>query len=335
MLFSLGSKRTISVVPPPVRAAAPAPRIGLALGGGSARGWAHIGVIQELEARGISPHVVAGTSIGAVVGACYAADKLAELESFALGLNRRRMLALMDLSLSGAGLIAGARLQRRLQRELAGLTIEGLPKTFAAVATELGSGREVCLTRGEIVPALRASYALPGIFEPQFLGGRWLFDGAMSNPVPVSICRALGADVVIAVNLTGEQGRVGQLETDVTADESVAELDDLAASAIEPDLPRRRLRRLFRRRRAGESRVERGPGIASVMVGAFSIAQERISRSRLAIDPPDAMIHARLPSVGLFDFHRAAELIEHGRHCTRLAWPDLTAKLRLRTRLSS
>ena len=299
------------------------PRLGLALGGGSARGWAHIGIIRELSDAGIAVDLIAGTSIGAVVGACQAAGKLDDLEAFARGLNRRRVFGLMDLSLRGSGLVAGARLKRRLDRDLAGLQIDGLATPFAAIATELGSGREVCLDSGDLVEAMRASYALPGIFEPMLVRGRWLFDGAMSNPVPVSVCRAMGADIVLAVSLTSGFDDI------VSETEHLVEAADGASHAVPVKPPRQKLKRrlLSVRRRLFVRRANGSPGIASVMVGAFSIAQERISRSRLAIDPPDVLIPARLTSVGLFDFHKAATLIDHGRAMARKAIPELRIKL--------
>ena len=334
MFFSLGTRRHPKRIPVPALPEPPLPRpqIGLVLGGGSARGWAHIGVVRELIERGIVPDVVAGTSIGAVVGAFYAAGKLGKLEDFARGLNRRGMLRLMDLSFGGAGLISGARLKRRLDRDLEGVAIEDLATTFAAVATELGTGREICLSRGDLVEAIRASYALPGIFQPVYRAGRWLFDGAMSNPVPVSVARALGADFVIAINLTGGLGGRAEIDgADTTKDASVAEFDDLASSIAvaggEGPIQKKKRRLAFVRRRLFSRRARGVPGIAGVMVGAFSIAQERISRSRLAIDPPDVMINARLSTVGLFDFHRAAELIEHGRLCARQALPQIEARM--------
>ena len=316
---------TLAAELPPSR-----PRIGLALGGGSARGWAHIGVISELQRHGIEIDVYAGTSIGAVVGACAAAGKLEALEEFARELNRRRVFALMDVSFAGTALIGGARLKRRLARELSGLGIEALPKTFGAVATEYGTGREVCLTRGDVVEALRASYALPGIFEPRRIGGSWLFDGALSNPVPVSLCRALGADLVVAVNLTSDFGEVpaDMAPTHIEAVRGAADVMAGTPAMAKAKRARTRFRpasfvrrRLFARRRNG------APGIASVMVDAFSVAQERISRSRLEIEPPDVLINARLSSVGLFDFHRAAELIAHGRTVAREALPTIEAAL--------
>ena len=309
----------------------PRRRVGLALGGGAALGWAHIGIIRELAAQGVAIDVVAGTSIGAVVGACHAAGRLHALEGFARGLNRRRVFAMMDLSLGGSALIGGARLRRRLTRELGGLRIEDLALPFVAVATELGSGREVCIGSGDVVEAVRASYALPGIFEPLLIDRRWLFDGAMSNPVPVSVCRTLGADFVIAVNLTGSLP--GGAPHDVTTDASLADLDAIASDVAEddsdshaPSRMKKARKLLFARRRLFKRRADGTPGIAGVVVGAFSIAQERISRARLAIDPPDVMLYARTPGVGLFEFYRAAEMIEHGRVVVRRAMPDIEAR---------
>ena len=153
------------------------PRIGLALGSGAARGWSHIGVLQELEARKVQVDVIAGASMGAVVGGCYAAGRLAALETFARSLTKRRVFSLMDVSFSGAGMLTGGKLRDELARELSGRRIENLPITFGAVATEIGSGHEVWLRKGDLVQAIRASYALPGIFEPLLIDNRWLFDG--------------------------------------------------------------------------------------------------------------------------------------------------------------
>ena len=168
-------------------------KIGLALGGGAARGWAHIGVIEALRAAGIVPHVIAGTSIGAVVGGCYAAGRLKEVTSFATELTRRKVFSYLDFNLAGSGLINGQRLCDRLEDHLGGKTIESLPVPFTAVATEIGTGHEVWLSRGKLVEAMRASYAIPGIFRPVRIGSSWLFDGALVNPVPVSAARALGS----------------------------------------------------------------------------------------------------------------------------------------------
>ena len=176
------------------------------LGAGAARGWAHIGALQELNSYGIRPDVVVGSSIGTLVGGCYAAGKLDMLEAFARSLTRRRMFGLIDFSFAGGGLIGGERLRGRLEAEIGGLRIEDLPIRFAGVATEIGGGHEIWLQRGLLVEAMRASYALPGVFEPVRIEGRWLFDGAIVNPVPVSVARALGAERVIALNISSDSG---------------------------------------------------------------------------------------------------------------------------------
>jgi NTE family protein len=303
-------------------------KIAIVLGAGAARGWAHIGLLQELVAMGLSPAIVVGASIGAVVGGCYAAGQLDQLEAFSRSLTKRSVLGLMDVSFSGGGLIAGARLRGRLEKVFARTNIEDLPIRFASVATELGSGNEIWMTRGPLVEAMRASYALPGVFEPVRWGGRWLIDGALVNPVPVSLARALGADKVIAVNIVSEMlGRGTTLRdpqafeevAEKTVDQAIAERDE--SGVIGGMLGMRRgaawLRRPFIRPESG------APGIAAVMVDAFNITQDRVTRSRLAGDPPDVLITARLGKIGLFEFHRAEELIALGREAARRAIDDL------------
>ena len=177
------------------------PRIGVVLGAGAARGWAHIGALQELNALGLKPDVIVGSSIGSLVGGCYAAGKLDMLETFARSLTRRRVFGLLDFSFAGGGLIGGEKLRARLEAELGETRIEDLTIRFAGVATEIGAGHEIWLRRGLLSEAIRASYALPGVFEPVRVDGRWLFDGAIVNPVPISVARALGAEKVIALNI--------------------------------------------------------------------------------------------------------------------------------------
>ena len=177
------------------------PTIGLALGGGGARGFAHIGVLRTLLAHGIEPDIIVGTSIGAVVGGCHAAGRLDVIEEWGRGLTKRGILGYLDISLSGGGLIGGGKLAARLEEKLGNTPIEALPIRFATITTEVGTGHEIWLTRGRLVDAMRASYALPGIFPPVSLDGRWLVDGALVNPVPVSAARVFGARLVIAVNL--------------------------------------------------------------------------------------------------------------------------------------
>ena len=208
------SDRNAEVVGEPAPAASQRPNIGLALGGGAARGFAHIGVMRTLLAHGIVPDVIVGTSIGAVVGGCYACHQLESLEAWARGLTVRGVLGYLDISLSGVGLIGGGRLAARLLHAIGETAIEELPVRFAAIATELMTGHEIWLSRGRLVDALRASYSLPGLFPPVRIGGRWLVDGALVNPVPVSAARALGARVVIAVHLNSDMFGRGTIITD-------------------------------------------------------------------------------------------------------------------------
>ena len=291
-------------------------KIGLALGAGAARGWAHIGVMRVLEREGIVPDVIAGCSIGAVVGGCYAASRLDELEAFALSLTKRRVMGLLDFHISGSGLIGGDRLKRLLERDLSDMRVEMLPVRFATVATELGTGHEIWLTRGPLVDMMRASYALPGVFDPIRLGGRWLMDGALVNPIPITVARALGADLVLCVNLNGDIRIRGTVIQSHGADE---EEDEVVQAVMQE--PRRW--GLFGRRETPPKRVNDAPGIAAVMMDAFNITQDRIARSRLAGDPPDVMVSPKLSPVGLFEFHRADDCIELGREATERALPDI------------
>jgi NTE family protein len=299
-------------------------KIGLALGGGAARGWAHIGVVKALHDAGIRPDIIAGTSIGAVVGGCYAAKRLDQLEGFARELTPRRIFGYMDFNLAGTGLLNGQRLCERLDRHLGDQLIEDLGTRFTAVATEVGTGHEHWLSRGRMVDAVRASYALPGIFKPVRVGGRWLFDGALVNPIPVSVCRALGARYVIAVNLNfdvlGRGSVVPVTEMDY-GDEN--ETEDNNVTALEP--PATGMRGLLQRQIFG--RGDGAPGFSTVMVDAFNIVQDRIARSRLAGDPPDAMISPRLQDIGLFDFHRADELITRGAQAVARQLDDIVREI--------
>jgi NTE family protein len=288
------------------------PTIGLALGGGAARGFAHIGVLQTLAKHGIAPDVIVGTSIGAVVGGCHAAGQLDEFQEWSTKLNVRRVLGYLDVSFSGSGLIGGGRLAGRLEEGLGKTLTEDLPIRFAAIATEVKTGHEIWLTRGLLVEALRASYALPGIFPPVHVGGRWLVDGALVNPVPVSAARALGARLVIAVNVNADQfgrgGTIADLGVDIDDVETVDERDRKNGW--------RATERLLKRQFVGR----RGrPGIPSVMIDAFNVMQDRITRSRLAGDPPDVTINPRLGTLGWFDFHRAPEAIAAGAEATERA----------------
>ena len=280
--------------------------ISLALGGGCARGWAHIGVLRALDEAGIEVSMIAGTSIGALVGGCYLAGKLAELEEFARSLTKRRIFGLLDFNFGGNGLFGGLKLDARLREHLNGTRFEDLAKPFVCVASEIRTGHEIWLSSGLLITAMRASYALPGVFEPVSANGRVLVDGALVNPVPVSVCRAYEQPLVVAVNLHYDLfGRAAVIKHN--AGELMVEQDATPGTRFNAES------------RARESRI----GVTGVMVEAFNIIQDRISRARLAGDPPDLSLQPKLGHIGLTEFHRAGEAIRIGYETTMAQIADL------------
>jgi NTE family protein len=297
------------------------PRIGLALGSGGARGWAHVGVLRALDAAGVTPDVVAGTSIGALIAGVHLAGHLPTLEAWARKLTRPRFLAYLDPRMSGGGLIGGQRMLAFMTRYFGDLKVEDLPVPFAAVTTDLGTGHEVWLQEGRLAEVLRTAISLPGVFTPVRRDRHWLVDGALVNPVPVSACRALGAELVIAVNLNADQ--LGRLR--VTRGNRSSRV-----AGLEPDLVEQSRalkgrsgtmwRQLTRRDRST-------PSLFSVMVAALIITQDRITRARLAGDPPDITIRPDLGHIGLLEFDRAAEAIEAGERAAEHAIAELKTLL--------
>ena len=266
-------------------------RIGLALGSGSARGWAHIGAIRALEERGVKPDMVCGTSIGALVAAAYAAGRLGELEKWVTGLAWTTVVRLMDLTWRPGGLIRGQRLFNLFRDTFRDADIAELQMPFGAVATDLASGRELWLRRGKVLEAVRASCAMPGLFTPVIRAGTVLVDGGLVNPVPVSMCRAMGADLVIAVDLSW--GKLGPYR-------------DRARKGLPTrDVP------------AGEDEAKpadpRIPSIFEVFTTSLDIVEQRVARSRLAGEPADVLITPLLPDFATMDYHRAKEAIAEGR----------------------
>ena len=300
------------------------PLIGLVLGSGAARGFAHIGVIHALKASGIVPDIIVGTSIGAVVGGCCASGRLDPLEAWARSLTRRRIISYLDVGIGRSSLVGGGRLAARLQESLGKTLIEDLPIRFAAIATEIVTGHEIWLARGSLALALRASYALPGVFPPVCVGGRWLADGALVNPMPVSVARAFGARVVIAVNLNAD--RFGRGAT--IASHGSDERDEAPIAPAEKS--RNGLLRMFGAERALKRQIIAGtarPGFSTVMIESFNIMQDRLTRMRLAGDPPDIHITPRIGQIGFLDFHRAAESIAVGQAATASALGVITESI--------
>jgi len=320
------------------RPSCPGKTIGIALGSGSARGLAHIGVLQGLRDMGVEPDIVCGSSMGALVGACYAGGHLDAFADWVCQLSTRDVLRFLGIRLLAQGGVAEAgRLIQHLRDAFGDGAIEDLPKTYAAVATDLYRGREVWLQEGSVWDAVRASIAIPGMLTPTLRDGRWLVDGALVNPVPVSLCRALGADLIIAVNLNSTiVGRAAPVPPQLPTEEQ-AELLETALPEAEGEGEAqvsyslvgrigtalrgaaRPVRRIWT---GGGQGGRRGPGTFEVMLGAINVMQDRITRSRLAGEPPDVLLAPRLYDIGLLDYQRGAEAIAAGRACVeRLAEP--------------
>ncbi|MET0377855.1 MAG: patatin-like phospholipase family protein [Spongiibacteraceae bacterium] len=302
----------------------PRHRVGIALGSGSARGLAHIGVLQALSELDIEPDIVCGSSIGALVGASFVAGKLDDLASWASALSTSDVLRFMGIRLMAQGGMAEAgRLIAHLRDICGDHLIEDLPKPFAAVATDIHLGREVWLQHGPLWDAVRASIAIPGLLTPWLHNNDWLVDGALVNPVPVSLCKALGADIIIAVNLNTVRRQPpspGLQDTEPEPDAStLPEPAEVSAGLLG------RLTSSVRgatdgvRRRWREGSAVAAPGTLNVMLNSINIMQDRITRSRLAGEPPDVMLTPRLADIGLLEFNRATETIAEGRACVMRA----------------
>jgi NTE family protein len=300
------------------------PTVGLALGSGSARGWAHIGVIQSLRKAGVPINYVAGASVGAFVGAALCAGQIEVLEEEARRMDWRKMARMLDLTFPRSGLLGGEKIEAFIRHLVQDRSMEELSIPFCAVATNLRTGKEVWLRHGSAVKAVRASLSLPGIFTPVRQGPLWLVDGGLANPVPVSVCRAMGADLVIAINLNADillrprkslegKGRTTRSQRD------------------------QRLRQTFRQywQRRGDrfgKLLPRGSGelslsIFEVLIYSLNVMQDRITRQRLAADPPDFQIAPYLRHIQLLEFHRAEEAMVEGERAVQALLPAIRESL--------
>ncbi|MFV3074024.1 patatin-like phospholipase family protein [Niveispirillum fermenti] len=302
-------------------------KIGLALGSGAARGWAHVGVMRALAEFGLKPDVITGTSVGALVGAAYLTDLLDELQEYAQGFGMLDVLKLLDLTFSRGGLVSVEKAYDRFRNERTDVPIESLPIPFAAVATDLSTGKEVWLREGHLLDVVRASAAIPGMFPAVPFQNMWLADGALVNPVPVSLCRALGAEVVIAINLNGDLSQMPRLSKAQLGPVNVS-LPEHPIGETPPEKPLREVAKPLAKLAARLNQVGEharqfathlkplprppSPGVLEVMASSIDIMQDRITRSRLAGEPPDVLITPRIGHIGILEFERAEELIELG-----------------------
>lgn len=299
--------------------------IGIALGGGLARGFAHIGVLKTLNKHGIYPSIVAGTSIGALVGGSYLTEKMDDLEDWATSLSRYRVFSYLDFKMRSPGLIGGNKLDKVLNEHFENIEIESLPKPFIAIASDLVTGHEVWLRKGNLIEAMKASFALPGVFPPVTRNHRHLVDGALVNPVPVSVCQALGARLTIAVDLHADL--IGKAAKPGHTYQTVAGFDVFDDNDVSKDQQKKFFGSGFAKRLF--SREESAPSLFGVMVSALGIIQDRITRSRLAGDPPDVHIKPKIGHIGMMEFERAEELIKIGEEAAEYAMPKIKAAMQV------
>ena len=316
-------------------------RVGLALGSGAARGWAHIGVLRALQEIGVEPMVVTGTSIGSLVGGAYCAGRLDELEQWVRDMDRWQVFNLLDFGFANGGVVSGERVFNKAREQFGAIDVDELPIRFAAVATDLYTGREVWLKQGDVYEIARASCAMPGLLAPKALDNRWLVDGALVNPVPVSLNRALESDFVIAVHLNSQlnvqapkippqdlnpQGLDEQIAQQQHKErERRAAQHDVAQDAYQGRQKRQEVgfknflaqgQSYFDNFKQKFKKEHETPGVVGVMAGAIDIMQERVTKARMAGDPPDVLLQPKLGHIGILEFERGAESIQVGYETT-------------------
>ena len=287
--------------------------LGLALGSGGARGWCHIGVLEELESLGVRPEVIAGCSMGALVGAAYAAGCLAPLKEWALELTQRKFLTYVDLDVFGGGLVRGAAIQDILTDIGLPERLEDLDIPFTAVACGLATGQEVIFKDGPLWDAIRGSISIPGVFSPHQCGDAWLLDGGLLNPVPVSCSQAMGADTVIAVNPNAKLGLLW------TARETRTWADRLGQETIPDTVPR-----VVRDWLTAEPEPD-GPSLPTVLNTSIDVVTEAIRQARRQTSAADIELDADLAHIAVMEFFRAEEAIDEGRRLVREAADQITA----------
>lgn len=298
------------------------PKIGLVLGSGASRGWSHIGIIKTLLREGIEPDIVCGTSVGAMIGASWLTGNLQKLEDWVLASTRTDVYKFFNVKFSQSGFVDNDRMRRFLHDYVAArnVRIEDLPKRFAAVSTNLETGREIWFQEGGLADAVQASMAMPGLFPAVRNNHRWMVDGGLVNPVPVTTCRALGADIVIAVNLNSDiVGKRNNRNSEPEPTEKKGMLHNIKQTTREYS------NSFFSER----DKEEGAPGTFTAITQSINIFQDRITRSRLAGDPAEVMILPRLSHIGLLEFHKAAEAIEEGENCVNKVLGDIHRALEL------
>jgi len=291
--------------------------MGLALGGGGARGGAHIGVIRALEEAGIQIDYIAGTSIGALIGGVYAAGGLDYVEEVAHKITWQKTIKYMDVRIPKYGLLNGSKIHELLHDKfLPKKTFRGLNIPFCAIATDLIESKEIQIKSGKLADAIRASISLPGIFHPFQKDGRFLVDGGLLNPMPVNVVRKMGADIVIAVDLNHDysRGRTPKqknktIEKPKNFLEEIVQNYEEATNSIKTKIEK--------------WQQAQGPVIVDTIGNSINIMQDQITQKNLIEYPTDILIRPKLGPVTIFDFHRSPEIIKQGYEATKKVMPEI------------
>jgi NTE family protein len=265
-------------------------KLGLALGSGGARGLTHLGVINALLSAGVRIEFVSGASVGALIGAFFAAGKLDELIAFTAPLTRKESLKLADIMFPTSGLIEGKKIEQFLRDHLGTMKIEDLPVRFACVATNFYTGQEVIISRGDLVTAVRASISIPGVFKPVAVDGMLLVDGGVVNPVPVQVVRDLGAEFIIAVDICPE------IAKKMTVQRPIIDAGRTGGTA-------------------GKEEIKL-PNIFEIIMGSITIMESQIVDMRMKTERPDIIIKPAVEDIGTYDFHRYQEGVQRGMSAT-------------------
>ncbi len=305
---------------------APPRKIALVLGSGAARGWAHIGVINALSEAGVRPDCVVGTSIGALVGAAYASGKIHSIEELARELDWRKVVSLFDVVFPRSGLIDGRKIADSIREQVEPGNIEDLSLPFRAVSTDLVTSREVVIQDGDVVEAVRASISVSGMFTPVKRGAMVLVDGGLVNPVPVSVARHMGADYVIAVDLTHDlQGHGGAKGAALANSSGTPPGKEPMSSPTGKGAPLAGIGERIKSVDAlGLAQVrqwlakESMPNIFEVLMASMNVMEKQIAELQLRAEPPDLLIRPKLGHLRFMDFHRADETILEGYRATKL-----------------
>lgn len=292
--------------------------LGLALGSGGARGWAHIGVIKALTEAEIPINYVAGTSIGAFVGGAYVAGRIRELESFVRQLDWKMVLSYFDLVFPNQGLLDGNKIYDLLYSQIQDLKIEDAPIPFCCVATDLISGQELRLRSGLVADAIRASISMPGVFTPFKQNSTYLGDGGIVNPVPVNVVREMGADVILAVNLNHNYGT--EIPVEMAEPDEPDNSDLIAAMGEQYNLLTQKVAAKLEQWLPQENS---DLNIFDIIGTTINIMEQRVTSLNLELDPPDLLIEPNLCGYGIFDFDKATEIIGEGYRKTQSLLPKL------------